>query len=105
MVAPVSLLFSALSHEYRVNWMWQVQQATAQMHLEIHPYHYRLWDSDAKITHYHLIRSTSIEINNIWKCCALALLMSMIITPVHAFVIETKGGPKIKSEDGNFEIG
>ena len=25
--------------------------------------------------------------------------------PVHAFKIETKGGPKLKTEDGNFEIG
>jgi phosphate-selective porin OprO/OprP len=31
--------------------------------------------------------------------------MSMSISPVNAYVIETKGGPKIKSEDGNFEIG
>ncbi|SFN32083.1 phosphate-selective porin OprO and OprP [Nitrosospira briensis] len=31
--------------------------------------------------------------------------MSMSFAPVHAVDIETRGGPKIKSEDGNFEIG
>jgi phosphate-selective porin OprO/OprP len=34
----------------------------------------------------------------------LILLMGACIDPLYAFTFETKGGPKIKSDDGNFEM-
>lgn len=37
------------------------------------------------------------------KYCALVLFMGISITPVYAFNIETKGSPKIRSDDGNIE--
>lgn len=41
---------------------------------------------------------------NILKYGALILLMGINMTAAYAFTIETKGGPKIKSNDGNFEM-
>jgi phosphate-selective porin OprO/OprP len=34
----------------------------------------------------------------------LILLMSACISPLYAFTFETKGSPKIRSDDGNFEM-
>jgi phosphate-selective porin OprO/OprP len=53
---------------------------------------------------------TTKEANTfVWKFSVLTILVTMLahcsVTPVHAFVIETKGGPKIRTEDGNFELG
>ena len=39
----------------------------------------------------------------ILKYCALVLFWGMSIAPVYAFIIETKGSPKIRSDDGNIE--
>ena len=45
----------------------------------------------------------------IWKYRVLTIFVATLahwsVPPVHAFVIETKGGPKIRTEDGNFELG
>lgn len=44
-------------------------------------------------------------IKQILKCCVLALFAGASITSAYALKIKTKGGPKLKTEDGNFELG
>jgi phosphate-selective porin OprO/OprP len=44
-------------------------------------------------------------INNILKCCALVVSIGANIGWTHAFTLDIKGGkPKIRSDDGNFEM-
>jgi phosphate-selective porin OprO and OprP len=38
------------------------------------------------------------------KCCILILFMGVNIAPLYAFTIETKDGPKVRSDDGNLEM-
>ena len=42
--------------------------------------------------------------HTILKFCVLILFMGVNIAPLYAFTIETKGSPKIRSDDGNFEM-
>ncbi|BCT67930.1 Porin P [Nitrosospira sp. NRS527] len=52
----------------------------------------------------HPIKFTAESINNILKCCALVVSISANVGWTHPFVIDTKGSPKIKTNDGNFEM-
>jgi phosphate-selective porin OprO/OprP len=53
----------------------------------------------------HLINFKSTELNKFLKCCVFVVLTGTSFISAHAFTIGTKGGPKLKTEDGNFEIG
>jgi phosphate-selective porin OprO/OprP len=48
--------------------------------------------------------SRGFGINTILKCCLLVILASANIASAQAFIFDTKDSPKIKSQDGNFEV-
>jgi len=45
-----------------------------------------------------------MSINNILKCCALVVSVGANVGWAHPFIIDIKGSPKIRSDDGNFEM-
>ena len=45
-----------------------------------------------------------MSINNILKCCALVVSIGANVGWAHPFVIDIKGKPQIRSDDGNFEM-
>ena len=45
-----------------------------------------------------------MSINNILKCCALVVSIGANVGWAHSFVIDIKGKPQIRSDDGNFEM-
>lgn len=68
-------------------------------------FHRTVIDSMSLISQRITINSFIESISNILKCCALIMLLNANVAPAYAVSILTKGGPKIRSDNGNFEIG
>ncbi|MEP6605326.1 MAG: hypothetical protein ABJA60_04325, partial [Nitrosospira sp.] len=50
------------------------------------------------------INLSGMLVREFLKYSILILFMGINIAPLYAFTIETKGSPKIRSDDGNFEM-